>query len=839
MKPYIFKILLSLSVTSILAFSGCGSSFDSGDKSLFRLIDNVMHCTRISTAADDVLNKIYVTNEAVPRLRHSKNAKLGITSMNGKSFITLASTQIDHEAMISMHNFAGNEIDFDLLFGFDKSGLQHHRHSFGFYFLKNTGMNQLLGCSFSYKETDNLTFEFVVLDLGRDIYGSFASRVIDSRSLDLTYDEMNRVQFSINVKGITLDFSNAKTIFIPFPAALTDTRLLFYPFAINSSAKFRLENINQPGSKSGSLETNIKNIINTNLYNYRDLYANKDIPLPPQYQGYVYKLPIGLDYRNAFAGFTPFSTEFNISSKKSPASLRFGYGILDESWSSGIPVTFKVILKNKNGSSVIFEKTLMPDEIQEHNAWFDEVLDVSDIPGGFDRIELRAEHAEDSGIPAFIAWANPELYFKRNDKAPPNFLLITLDTVRWDRLSCMGYFRNTTPNIDAVAAEGFLFEQCITQAPWTTPSHFSILTSLYPSQHGVMYDIRYDVLRPEICTITELLRKHAYHNAAIVFNAPVMQGKLGFNQGFDKYEHIAGPNVFFAPHDIEELSGKAGAWLRKNGTAGPFFLFLHVYETHRPFTNNFYAGDSVNWQNDGQYKKFFSDLYDGDLHFTDEHLKKVFGTLDELGLRDNTVLIITSDHGYVMPGEKGNYEDYVNNLYEGTVRVPLVIRCPSGIAPAAVIPDQVRLIDIPPTMLDIAGFDAFPEFEGKSLLPLIQGKQIEPLTAYAEAINTGPERKMIRTELYKYIFIPEMIKEKIQTLTQQGMRVNKRELFNLKEDPWEQHNIAEREEENTKIFQGKIDEFILAASSDSSGTSKAINFSESELQNLRGLGYIK
>ena len=206
-------------------------------------------------------------------------------------------------------------------------------------------------------------------------------------------------------------------------------------------------------------------------------------------------------------------------------------------------------------------------------------------------------------------------------------------------------------------------------------------------------------------------------------------------------------------------------------------------------------------------------------------------------------MIITSDHGYVMPGEHGNYEQHATNLYEGTVRIPLIIRYPAKIPAKTVIDNLVRSIDIAPTILELLDYKRFPEFQGVNLLPLIQGKEMEPLIAYAEGICHGPERKMIRTSNYKYIYIPEMLPQKIEELIEfysKDIEINQRELYHLEDDPWEGINLIEEKPETVSTFQTMVDQYILAGNQqDAHASDNIIELSGEEIERLRNLGYIK
>ena len=181
-----------------------------------------------------------------------------------------------------------------------------------------------------------------------------------------------------------------------------------------------------------------------------------------------------------------------------------------------------------------------------------------------------------------------------------------------------------------------------------------------------------------------------------------------------------------------------------------------------------------------------SDFYDGDIHFTDMHPATLFEKLENLDLMDNTVIVITSDHGYVMPGKHDNYEGYGNNLYEGAVRVPLIFHYPSKIPGNLAITDQIRQVDIAPTILELAGIERFEEFQGVSLMPFFNGDELEELTAYTEAMDDLPERKSVRTENYKYIYIPELSDEDMEAWRKEwNIVLHQTELFDMISDPEE------------------------------------------------------
>ncbi|HEX3035185.1 MAG TPA: sulfatase, partial [Thermodesulfobacteriota bacterium] len=241
----------------------------------------------------------------------------------------------------------------------------------------------------------------------------------------------------------------------------------------------------------------------------------------------------------------------------------------------------------------------------------------------------------------------------------PNVILISIDTLRADHLSCYGYSRNTSPNIDRFAKDSVLFKNTIAQAPWTLPSHMSLFTSLYPSSHGVILKDRR--LDNKHLTIAEILQNAGYETVAFTDDG-YLSRKFGY-QGFDDFDDTS--YYFHGSGGVETIYKKAVNWLRDSHPK-PFFLFLHTYEVHAPFDpppdydiysdKNYKGIVEVFGKSNDYYERikpqmtlkdyhYVIDKYDGGIYYTDHFLGKLFKELKDLGLYDKSIIVITSDHG--------------------------------------------------------------------------------------------------------------------------------------------------------------------------------------------------
>ena len=323
---------------------------------------------------------------------------------------------------------------------------------------------------------------------------------------------------------------------------------------------------------------------------------------------------------------------------------------------------------------------------------------------------------------------------------PPNLLVISLDTLRSDHLGLYGYSRPTSPHLDAFGEESVVFERAVSQSASTTPSH----RALFQSRPASSY-------QREGTMLAEVLSGHGYATAAWTGGGNIA-ARLGFGKGFDHY--------------VEDDGGLAGSlsavrvWLEQQ-REGPFFLFLHSYDIHLPydpppphddlFFPEYRGSLSGSETRDllrrvrkaGQYKDLAEPpdvseedrrrivaLYDGGIHYTDQLVGRFLAELRELGLDQNTHVVVLSDHGEEF-WDHGSVT-HSHTVYEELVRVPLIWRFPDRRHAGRRIDSLVRMMDVAPTALEALGLAIPAEFQGRSLIALIEGQADEPRAAVSE-----------------------------------------------------------------------------------------------------------
>ena len=342
-----------------------------------------------------------------------------------------------------------------------------------------------------------------------------------------------------------------------------------------------------------------------------------------------------------------------------------------------------------------------------------------------------------------------------------NFLLITIDTLRPDRMSCYGAPRETTPRMDEIAREGTVFEHAFAQRNSTWASLATIMTSLYPVQHGVRHNGL--LLKNDHLTVAEVLQQQGYVCAAVYTNA-VTQNWEGFQFRYPIFEDPVDHRATMA----------ANKWLDAHGNR-KFFMWLHYFAPHadyspppefNKFTDPAYRGPidgSKRSLSDAMLKRFepspddlkqLVDLYDGELLYIDHEVGKVVDKLKALGIYDKTLVMISSDHGEELY-EHDAYIGHDASVYDTALRVPLIARLPNVVPAGKMDSTLVQHTTIAPTMLELAGVPIPGDFVGKSLVPLFKG---EPADFGSSIAEVRDQMLMIRTAQYKYIFNPGSVK---------------------------------------------------------------------------------
>jgi choline-sulfatase len=329
----------------------------------------------------------------------------------------------------------------------------------------------------------------------------------------------------------------------------------------------------------------------------------------------------------------------------------------------------------------------------------------------------------------------------------PNIVLITIDTLRADRLGCYGYRGAETPNLDRLASEGIAFTNAVSHVPLTRPSHTSIFTSLYPYQHGVHDNIA-PPLAKNIPTLAEILQSHGYRTAAFVASF-VVNSQSGLQRGFqtyaDRFDPAKQPTDFALNLEKrgDEVYQEFADWLSLNHQQS-YFAWIHLYDPHFPYDPP------------APYNARFSDHpYDGEVAYADS----IVGKLTKL-FSPNTLLIVTSDHGESLGDHGENAHSFF--IYDSTLHVPLIFRWPGNFQKGVKISIQARLIDLMPTILESISAPVPPGLRGTSLKPwLLNPTKHDPgLASYCETftpwLHFGWSRLQgVRKEGWKYIQAPK------------------------------------------------------------------------------------
>ncbi|MBI4462173.1 MAG: sulfatase-like hydrolase/transferase [Acidobacteria bacterium] len=397
--------------------------------------------------------------------------------------------------------------------------------------------------------------------------------------------------------------------------------------------------------------------------------------------------------------------------------------------------------------------------------------------------------------------------------------MITVDTLRADRLGCYGYKQIQTPALDGLAHDGVVFERAIAPVPLTWPSHVALFTGTYPFSNGVQ-DFTGQTLSPEFRTLTESLRQQGYATGAVV-SAFVLDRSWGLARGFDHYYDVF-PAQAFGQKDLGLVDRRAEAsveqalkWL-ETLPRQPFFLWLHLFDPHSPYD----APEPFR-------SRYRNRPYDGEVAYADHHLGRLLEWLKQRDLYDRTLVVFLSDHGESL-GAHGEAE-HGFFVYNATVWVPLIIKPPagSGVKPRRVAA-PVETIRVAPTVLRLAGVQDDPiqkQFQAASLVALMaQGRESGKPPAYAEtfypfsSFGWSPLRSL-QTERYHYIEAPEP------------------ELYDLRADPQEKNNRAPQEKTQVAALRAQVQALLARYPRRPPGVDTS-GLDPESIEKLRSLGYV-
>jgi arylsulfatase A-like enzyme/Flp pilus assembly protein TadD len=319
-----------------------------------------------------------------------------------------------------------------------------------------------------------------------------------------------------------------------------------------------------------------------------------------------------------------------------------------------------------------------------------------------------------------IIFINNSLLASKRKQADFNVLLITVDTIRPDRLSCYSPKYLKTPHLDGLAVKGALFERAIAHNPLTLPSHVNILLGTTPFYHGVHQNSN-SIVAEDFLTLAEYLKEKEYSTAAFI-GAFSLDSRFGLTQGFDVYDdsYPSKPSIEFLypERKAEKVVEAALGWIEKQDTK--WFAWVHIWDPHAPYTPP-----------EPFQTQFKDDLYSGEVAYVDSELGKMFDCLTENHLMENTSIILTGDHGESLEEHGELTHGYF--AYNSTLWVPLIIAGPG--VDAIRIDEYVSHIDIFPTVCDILGIEKPPFLQGVSLVPLMKGRNIKKRAIYFESLE--------------------------------------------------------------------------------------------------------
>jgi len=583
------------------------------------------------------------------------------------------------------------------------------------------------------------------------------------------------------------------------------------------------------------------------------------------------KLALGGEIRNAFLAPTvqPLAATIDVP-EEAVLEVSIGLACPPRAWCMGGAV-FRITARSDTSPAwLLFQRALAaPSE-----AWLIERIDLRSLAGRRLQLDFAVSGQPHplavltSASQPLPAWGDPLVLAARPRPLPMNILLVSIDTLRADRLGCYGHGRDTSPGLDRLAAEGARFAQAISPAPWTTPAHVSLFTSLYPSSHQVNRSIddleafqagkgTYRTLQNETVTLAESLREDGYRTLAFTGGGTV-DGMLGLAQGFDVYRH--GP-VKLEPTVLPQIV----EWLEASREI-PFFLFFHTFQVHAPYTETEFVRDLLtpeqhrelelllqtntrknmikNLENHLRQsgllsKEITAALYDGGIRVTDRFLTRMLGELKRLGLYDRTLIVVTSDHGEEFGDHdpKRVYDAHCRTLYDELIHVPLIVRVPGGFSVARVVEEQVELMDVAPTLLDLVGLPIPSSMQGRSLVPLLRGEAGDRMRpAFSEATCSGPEWKSLRTSQSKYV--AAFASDGGERTGVAGAPLWEK-LFDLQADRGEQRSLHTVAPELLATMRGRLIGHFQEISGRLSPPGEPIELDKQARERLRALGYVE
>lgn len=575
------------------------------------------------------------------------------------------------------------------------------------------------------------------------------------------------------------------------------------------------------------------------------------------------KVIIGNVIRNSFIIPVPMTIEKSLKIKDK-CYLDFGINIYYKPEGG---VRFLVGIKKQNKIYPFLIKHFGQNQMEKERKWYDIRLDLSsyvnqkiNIVFDFKNVNLTSTRA--TNLQKFAFLSDPILISNSKKSNDPNIILISIDTLRQDHLGCYGYTRNTSPNIDNLSKDKqtVTFDNVISQSHWTLPAHMSMFTSQYTSTHQIYMN---RLLKKESIVFPMIFKKNNnFLNYGFVTHVRVSPN-YGFERGFDSFwfEEHNFPNEKARVQDVIPRILEFLEKYRNN----KFFLFIHLFDVHSPYSppapfdtifDKKYSGNVSGYDSDLFAKpdiftaakneisekdlQHLINLYDGEIRNVDFHLGTIFSYLKKLNLFDNSLIIVTSDHGEEFQEHGGMHH---GTLYDEVIKIPLIIKMPKKIKVVnkRIVEKLIQgNIDIAPTILDILNINIPDEFQGNSLLPIIKGlKKNISLHQVSEKLNDWDMKSYqiaVRDMSYKYIYTTFF---DIKNLKNFQRNNEKLELYDLINDKDEKFNLALSKDKTNLYYQGLVYNFIFKNVLSTDEIPKKIELDKELIERLKTLGYIK
>jgi len=416
----------------------------------------------------------------------------------------------------------------------------------------------------------------------------------------------------------------------------------------------------------------------------------------------------------------------------------------------------------------------------------------------------------------------------------PNVLLVTVDTLRADRLSCYGYGRRTTPNLDRLLARGVRFDQARTVEPLTNPALASLLTSRYPHEHGATRNgLR---MRPGLPSLARALGQRGFSTAAFVGNWTLRDDLSGLGEHFGSYRQIASRKRWLllkSEATGDDLTRAALGWLRelrRESPDRPFLLWVHYVEPHAPYRTQSALREQLGLG--GRRDLAASDRYDTEVAFVDRAVGELLDGVGELLRGEETLVAFAGDHGESL-GEHG-YWGHGRHLYENNLRVPMGVVWEGKLAPA-VVDAQASLLDLAPTLLGLMGYPALREPRGFDWTPVLRGEAPPPHRASYFQAHKGAVQSvedLSRARRRGLLEVALLIGQRKETLRLRGLE---RLVVDVGGDPGDERNLAAHgspASSDLARWRSLVEQGLLSADELPSPT-----LDRETVEQLRALGY--